>query len=157
MPCPELAPRRGLQPVLGARPVTGADTGVFPPATARPHVYRRQFVALLSGSIPFAGCTGGRGDPITMLAVNRDEEAHTVTAWAVQGDRLAVANTVEVASRGNETIGEFPWRRGPYRVTVQLDGDVVIARKFTSDEWFNQLDVFIDGDGAASLERGRAG
>jgi len=91
-----------------------------------------------------------------MLAVNQDDTAHTVTVWLAHDDRLRVANTVEVAPGDVAELGTTPWRRGRYRVTVRLDGDPVIATAFQSTEWFNQLDVVIDGDGSAELNRGRA-
>jgi len=119
-------------------------------------VNRRQYIAVLGATLPLAGCTGGPGDPITMLAVNQDDASHTVTVWAVQGERLAVANTVDVASEKTAELGRMPWKQGEYRVTVQVDGDVVIAREFQSEEWFNMIDVFIDADGAVELNRGRA-
>jgi hypothetical protein len=119
-------------------------------------VNRRRYLALLAGALPLAGCTGGPGDPITMLAVNQDDTAHSVTAWVVREERLVVASTVEVASGAVERIGETPWRSGRYRVTVQVDGEPVFAREFRSEEWFNQLDVFIADDGSVELNRGRA-
>ena len=119
-------------------------------------VNRRRYLALLAGALPLAGCTGGPGDPITRLAVNQDDPSHRVTLWVVRGERLAVANTVEVASEAVERIGETPWRSGRYRVTVQVDGEPVLAREFQSEEWFNQLDVFIADDGSVELNRGRA-
>jgi hypothetical protein len=117
---------------------------------------RRQYLAVLTGTLSLAGCTGRPGDPITMLAVNQDDVSHTVTVWTVQRDKLAVANTVDVATEGTARLGQMPWQSGRYRVTVQLDEDVVFAREFQSDEWFNQLDVFIDSDGSVELNRGRA-
>lgn len=117
---------------------------------------RRQYLAALTGVLPLAGCTGGPGDPITMLAVNRDDVAHSVTVWVSRGERLEVANTVEVASEATAQLGELPWKRGDYRVTVQVDGDPALARRFRSDEWFNQLDVVVAGDGSVALNRGRA-
>jgi len=119
-------------------------------------VTRRRYLALLAGTLPLAGCTGGPGDPITMLAVNEDDTAHSVTMWVVRGERLLVANTVEVASGAVEEIGETPWRSGRYRVSVQVDGDPVIAREFRSEEWFNQLDVFVTEGGSVELDHGRA-
>jgi hypothetical protein len=119
-------------------------------------VNRRRYLALLAGTLPLAGCTGGPGDPITMLAVNEDDTAHSVTMWVVRGERLLVANTVEVASEAVEEIGETPWRSGRYRVSVQVDGDPVIAREFRSEEWFNQLDVFVTEGGSVELDHGRA-
>ncbi|AZH25434.1 hypothetical protein [Haloplanus aerogenes] len=116
---------------------------------------RRRLLALL-GALPLAGCTGGPGDPITMLAVNQDDTAHTVTLWVANNDRLRVANTVEVAAGEVAELGTTPWRRGRYRVTVRLDGEPVIATAFQSTEWFNQLDVVIDADGSVELNRGRA-
>lgn len=117
---------------------------------------RRQLLAALASTVPLAGCTGGQGDPITMLAVNEDDTSHTVTVWLVQGDSLAVANTVTVASGEVEELGETAWKSGRYRVTVQIDGEVVLAREFDSEEWFNQLDVFVAADGSVELNRGRA-
>jgi len=91
-----------------------------------------------------------------MLAVNQDDSSHRVTLWVVRGERLAVANTVEVASGAVEELGRIPWKRGRYRVTAQVDGAPVLAREFRSEEWFNQLDVFIADDGSVELNRGRA-
>jgi len=91
-----------------------------------------------------------------MLAVNEDDATHSVTMWVVRGERLLVANTVEVAAGAVEEVGETPWKRGRYRVTVRLDGEPVIAREFRSEEWFNQLDVFVAADGSVELNRGRA-
>jgi hypothetical protein len=91
-----------------------------------------------------------------MLTVNEDDVSHTVTVWTIQREKLAVANTVDVASKETSQLGQMPWKSGQYRVTVQLDGDVVLAREFRSDEWFNQLDVFIDSDGSVELNRARA-
>lgn len=115
---------------------------------------RRQYLAILASVFPLAGCTGGPGDPITMLAVNQDDVSHTVTVWAIQREKLAVANTVEVGSETTAQLGQMPWKSGQYRITVQLDGGVVFAREFQSDERFNQLDVFIDSDGSVELNRG---
>jgi hypothetical protein len=117
---------------------------------------RRQYLAVLTSILSFAGCTGRPGDPITMLAVNQDDVSHTVTVWTIQRETLTVANTVDVASKETTQLGQMSWKSGQYRVTVQVDGDVVFAREFQSDEWFNQLDVFIDSDGSVELNRGRA-
>ncbi|WP_313684902.1 hypothetical protein [Halobellus marinus] len=117
---------------------------------------RRQCLAALTSILSLGGCTGSPGDPITMLAVNEDDVSHTVTVWTIQREKLAVANTVDVASKETSQLGQMPWKSGQYRVTVQLDGDVVLAREFRSDEWFNQLDVFIDSDGSVELNRARA-
>lgn len=91
-----------------------------------------------------------------MLAVNQDSVSHTVTVWTVQKEKLAVASTVDVASKATDQIGQMPWKSGQYRVTVQVDNDRALAKEFRSDEWFNQLDVFIDSDGTVELNRGRA-
>lgn len=117
---------------------------------------RRRYLTALTCAISLAGCTGGRGDPITMLAVNEDDSAHSVTVWANQGTRLRVANTVDVASEEVEKLGEMPWKEGIYRVTVRVDDEHVVAREFHSKEWFNQLDVFIASDGSVELHRGKA-
>lgn len=92
-----------------------------------------------------------------MLAVNQDDTAHVVTVWAIQGSDLVVANSVEVARKAHAELGEMPWESGRYRVTVQVDKTVVLAREFESESWFNQLDVVIGGDGDVELVRGRAG
>jgi hypothetical protein len=119
-------------------------------------VNRRRFLAALAGTATLGGCTGGRGDQITALAVNKDDRAHSVTAWIARRRTLAVVNEVEVPSRGGEKLGDLAWKQGDYRVTVRLDGDVAPARSFRSDRWFNQLDVVVDDDGTAELNRGRA-
>ena len=117
---------------------------------------RREYLAAVGIALPLGGCIGGPGDRITMLAVNQDDVSHTVTVWAIQRETLAVASTVDVASKGTARLGQMPWQSGQYRITVQMDGDVVFAREFGSDDWFNQLDVFIDSGGSVELNRGRA-
>lgn len=125
-------------------------------------VKRRQSLrvcGLLALGGPLAGCTGGRGDAVTMLAVNEHDVSHTVTVWVVRGDRLRVAETVEVDPGEFERIAELSPDSGsgdPYRVTVQVDGAVRLAREFRPETWFNQLDVFIAQDGAVELNRGAA-
>lgn len=91
-----------------------------------------------------------------MLAVNQHGSSHSVTVWAVQGKKLAVANTVEVASKDHTELGQIPWKNGRYRVTVQVDEDVVVAKEFRSENWFNQLNVLIASDGSVELTQGRA-
>lgn len=91
-----------------------------------------------------------------MLAVNQHDTSHSVTVWTVREKKLVVANTVEVASKDVEELGQLPWKSGRYRVTVQVDGEPVLAREFRSEDWFNQLDVFIASDGSVELNRGRA-
>jgi len=95
-----------------------------------------------------------------MLAVNQDSTAHSVTVWAIQGEKLEVANTVEVASKDVEELGQMPPDRGTnelrYRVTVHVDDELAIAREFQSEGGFNQLDVFIAEDGSVRLTRGTA-
>lgn len=126
-------------------------------------MHRRQLLATVTTAAavtlaPLAGCVGGRGDAVTMLAVNRDDAAHTITAWVVRGDRLRLAETVDVAGGAVERLGDLPPDGGSgdrYRVTVRVDDDRVLARTFAPDEWFNQLDVVVD-DGAVELVRGRA-
>jgi hypothetical protein len=117
---------------------------------------RRQYLAGVAGTLSLAGCTGRRDGTITMLAVNQDDTPHAVTVWAVRRAELTVANTVEVASEGTAQLGEMAWKSGRYRVTVRVDGDVVLADEFRSEDWFNQLDVFIDESGSVELNRGRA-
>jgi hypothetical protein len=117
---------------------------------------RRQYLAGVAGTLSVAGCTGRRDDTVTMLAVNQDDTSHAVTVWAVRREELTVANTVEVASEETAQLGEMAWKSGRYRVTVQVDGDVVLADEFRSEDWFNQLDVFIDESGSVELNRGRA-
>lgn len=117
---------------------------------------RRRYLTVLTCTISLAGCTGGHGDPITMLAVNEDDSAHSVTVWANQGTRLRVANTVNVGSKEVEKLGKMPWKKGIYRVTVRVDDEHVLARRFLSKEWFNQLNVFIASDGSVELHRGKA-
>lgn len=91
-----------------------------------------------------------------MLAVNQDDASHMVTVWVIQRETLAVANTVEVASKETAHLGRMAWKSGLYRITVQVDDDTVLVREFRSEEWFNQLDVFIASDGSVELTRGRA-
>jgi len=79
---------------------------------------RRQYVAILASALPLAGCIGSPGDPITMLAVNQDDVSHTVTVWAIQREKLAVTNTVEVTSEATARVGQIPWKSGQYRVTA---------------------------------------
>ncbi|WP_435075874.1 hypothetical protein [Halorubrum sp. HHNYT27] len=117
---------------------------------------RRQYLAVLAGMLSVAGCTGRQDETITMLAVNQDGASHAVTVWAVRNEKLTVANTVEVASEEVAQLGQMAWKSGQYRVTVQVDGDVVLANEFRSEDWFNQLDVFIGEDGSVELNRGRA-
>jgi len=117
---------------------------------------RRQYLAVLAGMVSVAGCTGRQDETITMLAVNEDHTSHVVTVWVVRHEKLTVAKTVEVASEETAQLGQMAWKSGQYRVTVQVDGDVVLANKFRSEDWFNQLDVFIDEDSSVELNRGRA-
>lgn len=121
---------------------------------------RRRLLTVLGSVLPLSGCVGGRGDSITMLAVNQDNTAHSVTVWAVQGENLEVANTVEIASKDVEELGQMPPDRENserwYRVTVHVDDELVIAQEFQSEEGFNQLDVFIAEDGSIQLNRGTA-
>jgi hypothetical protein len=117
---------------------------------------RRRLLALL-GSIPLAGCTGGPGDPITSLAVNKDDTSHTVAARIVRSGQTVIANTVTVEPNGIAELGTTPWRAGHYRVTARVGGELVVDTAFESDEWFNQLDVVIGADGSVGLNRGRAG
>jgi len=117
---------------------------------------RRQYLAVLAGMLSVAGCTGMQDETITMLAVNQDDTSHVVTVWAVRHEQLTVANTVEVASKEIAQLEEMAWKSGQYRVTAQVDGDVVLANEFRSEDWFNQLDVFIDEDGSAELDKARA-
>ncbi len=119
-------------------------------------MHRREYLAVVASTIPLAGCTGGPGDPITMLAVNQDTVAHSVTVWAIQRSKLTVASTVDVASNDHAELGEMSWKSGRYRVTVQVDDSIVLAREFESDAWFNQLDVFLGNDGSVELNRGQA-
>lgn len=117
---------------------------------------RRRLLVAAASATSLAGCTGGPGDPITMLAVNKHDAAHSVTVWAIRGERLRVANTVEVAAGGTAELGEMDWQRGRYRVAVQVDGDPVLTETFRSADWFNQLDVVVARDGSVTLNRGRA-
>ena len=94
-----------------------------------------------------------------MLAVNQDDTVHRLTVWVVRGERLRVAETVDVGSGEVERLGEMSPDGGsgdPYRVTVRMDGDPVLAREFRPDRWFNQLDVVISSDGTVELSRARA-
>ena len=116
---------------------------------------RRRLLALVA-ALPTAGCTGGPGDPITSLAVNRDDTSHTVAVRVVRDGRPVIENGVEVAAEGVAELGTTPWRRGRYRVTARVDGEAALDETFESDEWFNQLDVVVRADGSAELNRGRA-
>jgi hypothetical protein len=94
-----------------------------------------------------------------MLAVNEHDVSHTITVWVVRGERLRVAETIEVEPGAFERLAEMRPDDGsgdPYRVTVQVDGRVVLAREFRPETWFNQLDVFVAEDGTVALNRGRA-
>jgi hypothetical protein len=116
---------------------------------------RRHLLGLLV-ALPLAGCTGGPGDPITSLAVNRDETAHTVRARIVRDGDPVIENTVDVGGGDVVELGTTPWRRGRYRVVARVDGATMLDETFRSTEWFNQLDVVIDADGTVELNRGRA-
>jgi len=117
---------------------------------------RRRCLAVVAGMLSVTGCTGRRDETITMLAVNQDDTSHVVTVWAVRQEKLTVANTVEVVSEETAQLGQMAWKSGQYRVTVQVDSDTVLASEFRSENRFNQLDVFVDGDGSIELNRGRA-
>lgn len=119
-------------------------------------VRRRRLLAGVPGALALAGCTGGPGDPITCLAVNRDDADHRVTMWVARDDRLVVANAVTVGAGDVATVGETPWRRGRYRVTVRVDGEARVARQFRATEPFNQLDAVVAADGSVTLNRGLA-
>ena len=114
---------------------------------------RRYFLLLWVGGL--AGCTGGPGDPITSLAVNRDDVVHTVAVSVVRDDRRVIDDTVEVAAEDVTEVGSAPWEPGRYRVTARVDGDPALDRSFHSEEPFNQLDVVVE-DGDAELNRGLA-
>jgi hypothetical protein len=117
---------------------------------------RRRTVLALLGTLPLAGCTGGPGDPITSLAVNKDDRAHTVSARIARDGETVIEGTATVDAEGVAELGTTPWRPGRYRVTAHVDGDPALDETFASEEWFNQLDVVVDADGAAELNRGRA-
>jgi len=117
---------------------------------------RRRTVLALIGSLPLAGCTGGPGDPITSLAVNRDDTSHTVSARVVRDGQVVIEGTVTVDAEGVAELGTTPWRSGRYRVTARVDGEPALDETFRSEEWFNQLDVVVDAGGSVELNRGRA-
>jgi hypothetical protein len=117
---------------------------------------RRRRLLAFFGSLPLAGCTGGPGDAITSLAVNKDDSAHTVAVQVVRDGQSVIENTVTVDAEGVSELGTTPWRAGRYRVTARVDGEPTLDEAFESDEWFNQLDVVIDADGSAELNRARA-
>ena len=124
---------------------------------------RRQFLqtcGLTAAVAPLAGCVGGPGDEVTMLAVNEDDVSHAITVWVVRGERLRVAETVDVAAGDFERVADLSPDGGSgdtYRVTVQLDGDPALVREFVPETWFNQLDVFVSSEGAVELRRAKAG
>ena len=118
---------------------------------------RRQFLAVLMSTIPVTGCTGGRDDPlVTMLGHNKDDSSHSVTVWVVQEKTLKISNTVDIASNDFKEIGELIWQKGQYQVTVQVDGEPVLAREFQIDDHFNQLDIVISSDGSVEMNRATA-
>jgi hypothetical protein len=132
---------------------------------------RRRTVLALLGSLPLAGCTGGPGDPITSLAVNRDDRSHTVSARVVRDGETVIEGTVTVDPEGVAELGTAPWRAGRYRVTARIDGvehdstesrpaaddgEPALDETFRSEEWFNQLDVVVGADGSVELNRARA-
>jgi len=117
---------------------------------------RRRTVLALLGSLPLVGCTGGPGDPITSLAVNRDDTSHTVAARIVRDGETVIDGTVTVDAEGVAELGTTPWRSGRYRVTVRVDGEPSLDETLRSEEWFNQLDVVVAADGSVDLNRGRA-
>jgi hypothetical protein len=131
---------------------------------------RRRTVLALLGSL-LGGCTGGPGDPITSLAVNRDDTSHTVAVRIVRDGQVVIENAVTVDAEGVAELGTTPWRPGRYRVTARIDGvehdstgsrpaaddgEPALDETFRSEEWFNQLDVVVGADGAVELNRGRA-
>jgi len=116
---------------------------------------RRRLLGLFAALLP-AGCVGGPGDPITSLAVNRDDTSHAVAVRIVRDGRPVIENGVEVAAEGVAELGTTPWRRGRYRVRARIDGEQALDETFESDEWFNQLDVVVGPDGSAELNRARA-
>jgi hypothetical protein len=118
-------------------------------------VRRRRLLALL-GSLSLAGCTGGPGDPITSLAVNKDDTAHTVAARVVRDEQVVIEGTVTVDAEGVAELGTTPWRAGRYRVTARVDGEPALDETVRAEEWFNQLDVVVDADGSVELNRARA-
>lgn len=118
---------------------------------------RRRLLGLVASAAPAtAGCTGGPGDPITSLAVNRDGRVHTVSARVVRDGETVIEGSATVDPEEVAELGTAPWRPGRYRVTARVDGEPVVETGFESDGWFNQLDVVIDKDGSAELNRGRA-
>ncbi|WP_338738638.1 hypothetical protein [Haloplanus salilacus] len=118
-------------------------------------VRRRSYLALLPLGV-LSGCTGGPGDAITSLAVNRDDVSHTVAVSVVRDDRRVIDGDVEVAAEDVAEVGSAPWRPGRYRVMARVDGEPALDRSFRTEEPFNQLDVVIDDDGEAELNRGLA-
>jgi hypothetical protein len=117
-------------------------------------VRRRSYLALLGLGV-LAGCTGGPGDAITSLAVNRDGVAHTVAVSVVRDDRRVIDAEVEVAAEDVTEVGSTPWRPGRYRVRAGVDGEASLDRSFRATDPFNQLDVVVE-DGEAALNRGLA-
>jgi hypothetical protein len=118
-------------------------------------VRRRRLLALL-GALPLTGCTGGPGDPITSLAVNKSDRAHTVSARIVHDGETVIEGTVTVDAESVAELGTTPWRPGRYRVTARIDGEPALDETFRSDDWFNQLDVVVGADGSVELNRARA-
>lgn len=118
---------------------------------------RRHYLATLTSAIAISGCTGGPGDPlITMLGHNKTATSHSLTIWLTLESSLKVVETIDIASEDFEKISDLAWQQGTYRVTVQLDGEPVLAREFHADEHFNQLDVVIAGNQSVELNRATA-
>lgn len=116
---------------------------------------RRRVVAGAAAALSVAGCVGGPDDrTVTMLAVNEHDVEHSVGVTVFRDGERLVRGEVSVSSGGNETLAEFRWRAGAYRVVATLDDEDVVDAEFESDEPFNVLDVFVASDGSVSVERG---
>ena len=108
---------------------------------------RRRTVLALLGALPLAGCTGGPGDPITSLAVNRDDTSHTVSARVVRDGQVVIENTVNQGGSQSWDDTIRVWLN-PTLDDVQNRQNMVIERtdlSFASDtDGFDKLSIASD-------------